>query len=256
MKPNLLYIVLHTLLLFCMAACIYGQNTDTLPIPHSQQRDVGNTFSIEPFAAVPYYFLHSSPAIYKERKRYSNYWNYSAGLLLSNYIRNVKISTGFYLSSMNYYRGGNSALLDKVSYWNIPITLSWITKGKVNPFLGVIISRPYYFNNQKSEALLCEICDTSGLYNCMVDGHPGNPTSVFRLPNITYSGNTGALQLGLTYTVKNYEKNAIIFFVYCKYKIKPEIIIEYSEVPITKSYWSVGFGLSYEAKFIDYKHKN
>jgi hypothetical protein len=122
-----------------------GQNKDTTY--------KGNLFSAEIFINEPYYFIHSSQELDynmygKEPENFNNYWNYGGGILFSNYIHKVKVSTGVYLSTKNYYRTilGNKEI-DRVKYINIPLLVFTFECGKFNPFVGAIYQKPYGYNN-------------------------------------------------------------------------------------------------------------
>jgi hypothetical protein len=157
---NLIRYIVYLILILLITNKIFGQNTDSLsvkdekPITNSDKR-----FSIEIFAHFPYHYLHSAGWLYNERIYYKNYWNYGGGILISKYLKKVKVGTGFYLSTRNYchkLETTSTVIIDKISYWNIPFLISFKV-WRFSLFAGVIVTRPYHFNNFNNDFLRKEI---------------------------------------------------------------------------------------------------
>jgi len=190
-----------------------GQNSDTLSLKKGKK---GIMFSVEPFLYYPYYFAHSNPDIYHEKINYKNYWNYGGGILIFNHIGKLRVSTGFYLSTKNYYRDNNvTTLIDKINYWNIPIIFSLNSVHKVKPFIGFIFNKPYFYNNTNNSELIKEIGDSTGLSHANISGGTTLPFLDF------LTGYT--LKIGCSYKVKVIKRFQLNIKIFCDYKLKQDV---------------------------------
>ncbi len=192
------FILISLLLLGLVSASAQNINADsaakTDPDPNIL-RD--KRFSAELFFHLPYYYIHS----YENQssgKHIKNTFNYGGGVLISKYFGIIKLTTGFYLSTCNYYHElslEKITLIDKISYWNIPITLS-VKIWRFRPFLGVVITNPFNYNNAHNLKLQEEI---------NMENYSPSPWSSGSTPNnslnINYFCNTSLL-VGLAYNQK------------------------------------------------------
>jgi len=171
-------------------------------------------FSVELFVDYPLYFLHSPDHLYSTRIKYNNYWNYGGGILISKYFRSIKLETGFYYSTCNYYhkfQTTSSSIIDKIDYWNIPIVVS-VKVWRFSPFLGVVISKPFHYNNLDNEILRKEINTLN--YHPSPGGGPGPSNNNLNM----YFLSSTSLLVGLSYNQKVY--NSLYLNVKLSYSYK------------------------------------
>lgn len=193
--------------------------------------------SIEVFFHLPYHFLHSGEVLYhlmgKEPSQYNNYWNYGFGGLLSCNIGKVKIGTGFYYSTKNYYRDiEDEMVVDKIHYYNIPILIT-IQMGKLNPSFGIIFNHKPHYNNA---ALLVEEMKSTFWPPAQSD----NVDDIYYKNNYTF-------RIGCIYKYNICESFSLLNNIFLDYRFYDDDIFYYG--PIVEGRFTIGLNIGLDYNF-------